>query len=799
MKIYIAIIMSGVLAAGWGCNNSKSKPDAGDAAVDTNLYETRGDSTQETQAITSPLANPKGPISDQAETPIKYTPAVPSTTLPVNLKTIGNLDGVLKVLNTELNQAQQDKLSKSAILPLAILNNDRFSNAYLDLSYSLGQLDSMPLLITSDSMLHLYHLFFDQLLKNIEVNSFINELGLISQALVRGSALQQERYDGNLKEAAFRNKCYFAVAAAILGPKFQVPTDCRDLVTKTMALIETHKGFAGNPIFNPDCPKACDPCSGGAQPDCVTLCACEDFSQYVPRGHYTQSDSLKRYFKAMMFLSRIPMRIANDTETLQAMLYTRLMETTRLPDSRPIYESWMKIYKITSFFVGDADDLTFFEYSKAARGLFGKDFPLTMLEDPQKLAALQAELRKLRAPKILSGLMSMYLDVTATTQELRFMGQRFTVDSYVLSKMVMPYVKPDLSSATYKSVVDGCAQGKQCDRLDLDDTGCICGSMAGGAWGVCRLLPRGLDVASVVLGAEEADNVLTPDFRYCNIQEQMQSLKQEMSAYPAADWTSNAYFGWLFALKPLTNIFGKGWPAFMQTRTWRLKELNTVLASWTQLRHDTILYVKQSYTMSGNGMPPTYAGYVEPVPEFFHRLAFLTVFTKDGLAKLDALPPEIGPVMDQMKATLDKLTMLSVKELENRELDQTDQNFIRDMPTWYDGIVSKMAAIFTEPVDDPSQPHEDNPAGDGLKTTIIADVHTDANTGSVLEEAVGPVHALLILHETPQGGIVAAVGPIFTYFEFPHPMSDRLTDEAWRTMLDDSTAPAQPDWFKGLY
>jgi hypothetical protein len=35
----------------------------------------------------------------------------------------------------------------------------------------------------------------------------------------------------------------------------------------------------------------------------------EDFSQFEPRGHYTDSDVLKRYFRAMMWLGRIDLRL----------------------------------------------------------------------------------------------------------------------------------------------------------------------------------------------------------------------------------------------------------------------------------------------------------------------------------------------------------------------------------------------------------------------------------------------------------------------------------------------------------
>ena len=60
----------------------------------------------------------------------------------------------------------------------------------------------------------------------------------------------------------------------------------------------------------------------------------------------------------------------------------------------------------------------------------------------------------------------------------------------------------------------------------------------------------------------------------------------------------------------------------MQTKAWQDKELTTVLASWAELRHDTILYAKQSYTVRQVAAPveKPVVSYVEPVPEFYNRL-----------------------------------------------------------------------------------------------------------------------------------------------------------------------------------
>ena len=67
-----------------------------------------------------------------------------------------------------------------------------------------------------------------------------------------------------------------------------------------------------------------------------------------------------------------------------------------------------------------------------------------------------------------------------------------------------------------------------------------------------------------------------------------------------------------------TPTTGPEYPEALRTRAWALKALNTQLASWTQLRHDTVLYAKQSYT--GVPLCEYPAGYVEPVPRFWARL-----------------------------------------------------------------------------------------------------------------------------------------------------------------------------------
>jgi hypothetical protein len=85
-----------------------------------------------------------------------------------------------------------------------------------------------------------------------------------------------------------------------------------------------------------------------------------------------------------------------------------------------------------------------------------------------------------------------------------------------------------------------------------------------------------------------------------------------------------------------------------------------------------------------------------------------------------------------------------------------------------------------------------------LKTTLVADVHTSSVERTVVEEAVGKVDLIVVACPNTDGSVFLAVGPVLSYYEFKHPMNDRLTDEAWRELLDSSDKPERPEWYVPL-
>ena len=284
-----------------------------------------------------------------------------------------------------------------------------------------------------------------------------------------------------------------------------------------------------------------------------------------------------------------------------------------------------------------------------------------------------------------------------------------------------------------------------------------------------------------ILGSQRAKAILIEegDTDYGNFWQQFDKLKAQFDAFDIYDWNKNLYWGWLYALRGLIGEFGQGYPNFMRTQAWEKKQLNAALASWTELRHDTILYAKQSYAPIATGLPPNVTGFVEPVPEFYGRLLALTRMTRQGLSDFNALSTEAMARLIIFESILTRLIEIAKAELMNQTLSDDDYAYIRQV-----GKILEGAIIGVEEK--------------GVKTTLVADVHTHTAEGNVLEEGVGYVDLIIVACPTPTGSIFLAAGPVLSYYEFKHPMSDRLTDEAWRDLLASPARPDRPAWFQTL-
>lgn len=647
--------------------------------------------------------------------------------LPLDLSKVTNL------FNFELSDAQKEALKTNGFVVAAPTTDPNKIDTEFYQTYESVRYEDTPLFVTTDSIFHVYHLVFDKMLRDLERDSFISTLKELTTTLVAATTSQYESLKGTaLEDAALRNVAYFSVAASLLGTGDPVLPEAKTYVDAELALIEAHQGVNVSPLW-----------LRADQAQDMQLI--EDYSQYIPRGHYTRSADLEAYFKAMMWYGRMTYRLKDNFETQRALLLTQAIRSATSTSGNSALTLWHTIYDPTVFIVGKADDLGFDEYGKISDAVFGANPDLQSFADSAKLQSFIDTARKLPAPQVNSMWVYIWQDRDDVTQGFRFMGQRFTLDEYVFGQLMWR-------------------------KVGTDDKP--------------RDLPKALDFFAAE-GSDLALNLLDQmgEPQYANYSTQMTKVKGEVSQLGTDSWTQNLYWSWLYSLQAVTAVKGQQYPVFMQTDAWARKDLQTALSSWTELKHDTILYSKQVMAEMGGGgpeVPPK--GYVEPNPEAYARLLALAQMTESGLVSRNLLSDTTKGNLDNLIEELTFLFNMSEKELNDESI--TDDEYWQIQ--YYGGWLEQMtiAAADTEAESQGRNYLEDQ------KSPVVADVATGMNR--VLEEGVG--YPTMIYVVSPTQPYTVSVGAVYTYYEFIVDPSQRMTDETWRSALESGSAPAQPDW-----
>ena len=612
-------------------------------------------------------------------------------------------------------------------------------------------------LITTDLVLHTAHLLYNYTIRIIEVEFLAVSLKELSSKLAL-AAVQLEKTIAakELLTAARGVTAYFSMAAKILDDNFIIPLAVQEEVKADLELINRHQGFDRSQII----PYR------------------EDFSQYVPRGHYTRNRIFQQYFKAMMWYQRRLFRVEERSpegipggdlwdeemmtrETRQMLIILYLLENTRTRD-KPLIDLYKKINEPLTLLIGQSDDLDIPQTRDLAKQVWGKTPGPANLLDNDKLEKFILLARKAAQPKI---------DASGTERKgFSLFGQRFLPDSYVMQNLVsrrgsLKYTGNRKEKPfTYGVVVP---------------------------YGPVRTFPRGLDILAA-LGSDRALRVLSDegDTSYIGYTEKMSGLRSKLTPILQEGKEKSLFYGFIYSLKQLFAMpAGKHLPGVFSTPGWSLKQLNTSLASWAEFRHDSVLYAKQSYTAVGEAIMATSTppGYVEPYPDFYRQIqaSISTMYEKLVGTLSDAR--ELAANFQEFEKVMERLIDISNKELEDKELTENDRRDISEL-----ALRLKSAARFPYPI------MVKISAAGNTKMAVVTDVHTDSNSEMVLQEGVGPPF-LLQLKMRQKNKTIIFTGGISSYYEFKHPIKDRLTDERWQEIiLGKSHIPPLSQWLVNI-
>jgi hypothetical protein len=641
-----------------------------------------------------------------------FKPSVPATPLPLDLAKLTNWKEAQRLVP----EAARDDLRKNAFAVFEARGGDRVEMFY-DQYKRIGQ----PLFITSDSLLHLYRIQFDETLRQIEETKFCDDLLALTVALQAEAekALRVETRKHNfdtLYLARGEALGYFSVARKLLDESAPIPEDVAGGVRSDLDNIAK--------LMGPSPEEVPTHYGGGFRR-----------SEYVPRGHYTRNEKLKRYFQAMTWY-----RTVFRTEDLTAEWIARELAELTLPDGRKAKDVYKRIYAVTDFFDGFADDLTPEDYRNPP-------------PSSDRLIAMFRE-KEMHPP---------YENVekwNIANIGMRLIGRRYLPDSYVMDRLVFSYITPGM----------GEMKGKGEPRGEAFTMGFVPTSMP------VRKFARELDVMAA-LGAARARQALhiLGDDEYGQYDAKISDLTRRFAALSEKEWNRNMYWSWLSALRVLMAPAPEGYPTFTRGTAWQDKQLITALGSWAELHHDTNVYAVQEGQGDAVGPASTAEGYVEPVPEFYAHLLALNRMTLKALDNLELLDDVSRNRFKALNEILERLLGISVRELQNRRLGPEDFEFIG---SFGDRLKAAVAG----------------PANRGLESILIADLPPHEESEVVLEEGTGYLNTIAVAYPMPDGRIALGFGPALSYYEFKQDISKRLTDETWKMLLHSPQAPKPLRW-----
>lgn len=593
--------------------------------------------------------------------------------------------------------------------------------------YEVNQYCGNNNFITTDSIVHLYHIIYLGMMEDMEQNSLKQKLMALSKNCLDNAINDYNVAKGEEKEILMKNAALFLCAVDLLEAKYdgEVPSEIRDLADKELENIKA-EGTATSNITGKEI----------------------DYSQFKVRGNYSKNENLKKYFKVNMLYSQELVHLENPDKSInleavkQAMLISRHM----LKDEAS-FKLWQDIYKPISFLVENTEDTTPIDIYKSISKAT-KDNSVKAILNENVVNAVADDIANKEAPKIKPD----------SGKVFAFLPQRAVIDNTWLQNLV------DTDQQSKRPVVSG---------VDL-----------------MALLGNSL--------AERLTLTNEDNLKWDKFKEKYEETKAMVDARTDKEEKANIYRTWLWVLKAFNNEYGEGYPDFMRSEKWQYKDLNTALASWAQLKHDTILYAKQFGAEMGGDDPMDLRHYVEPNVNLYRRVKYLLGLTMDADKKYSLLNDEQKARLKDFDDMLEFLIKVSIEELKDETTSDEDNERLKF-------IGGEMENIFIAFNKDESGGEFEIPPVD-RDTANVADIQrigsnvVDKPEGSFLEVGSGRFSTIYVVYRL-NGKYYLGSGAIMNYYEFYS--DNRLDNNEFKEMLpiysEDEKDKIEPFFKKELF
>ncbi len=475
-----------------------------------------------------------------------------------------------------------------------------------------------------------------------------------------------------------------------------------------------------------------------------------DFSQFKPRGHYENSTALRNYFKTMMWLSRADLSIPISGKTSIPRMKKAALILWDCVVNSGSYAQWLELNSVIELMVGSSDGLSLKGVGPLVQDLGISDVRKFITAFNESAFDSVVSRNNYGVQMILSQgkIYDEPTDSLDLAKIVTFMPQRFILDSYTFSQLVYPL------TTKYREI------------------------------------PTSLDIA-FVLGDNSAI-VNYPDLNIGGVPGILSCQRKLYDQISTTGYMANLYTSWIYSLRQLNDAEKntKISPVF-RTDAWRMKMRNTQLMSWAHLRHNTLLYAKQSYTGMATCSYPR--AFIEPYPAFFKAIADYAAIGKQFFKTYDK---SVADYFDYLETVCRKLK-------EGADYTAAGKPLPTDLENWMKNCITSSiknggcvtVKVFSGWYPDLFFSTNDDSEGSSFFPSV-ADVHTKPadiyGPAKVLHAATGYVNLMAVIVEADSCPMVF-VGPVGSYYDVTTEGSSpqRLTDSQWPEKI---AATKRPQW-----
>ncbi len=644
------------------------------------------------------------------------------------------------------SDSQIDILNEKGYIVLE-QNYDEYPTASYHSIYEMANYADTPSFITTDAALNAFSIFYSDSMKSFELQFFYNNMSEISLILTENLL---EKYNslktkGDLKDSLKSSVAYMFVASKLfldeqeeinvadiytdLGHevarkymsnvneyndlKSRIPREIMDIVDEEYERVMASADVTQSDLFG------------------YTI----DYSQFKPRGHYTSAAVLERFFRGQMWLSNPGFELEENTKTISI----AFIIANEIFENSEVRELWHQVYKLSRSFSSSSDDITF-EQLEDALDVLGSD-GISALEDKETFSKIEKEVKKLPEPKVLVQTSEQSDFDLSTKKQFRVMGQRYSLDQYIMSHLMRATVKPYSSSFEVFAVMGN----EICEDLFYE--------------------------------------YFEPDENWSEYPEELEKMKEEYKDKKEELYMDDLYHGYIKAIDKSLNMeideSNENIPYFMKLDDYKYKEINTALGAFAQLKHANVLYSKQSMAEMGAPEETGVLHYVEPNVELYEELYSLCNDTRDvlidnGINESDI--EQLGYLTDAMKL----LAEVSALELDGEDIP-SDMN---SELGFFGGVCESIKNYYIWSVNNYGFEID---YADTSSQPVISDISTivDSNGSRYLELGIGvPLEIYVLVNQN--GKDIIARGLLYSSYEFYY--DERLTDETWQEMIGVSRA-----------